>query len=528
MTLCHTGVDQPAGVPRIHHALRDDRQLGAADEPLPMNSVHEVLGSGVCLAGAFGSSTGPGRKPACGETCCAATGPLTRGTIAPAPARSARSTRASVASRSARSCRAAAEVQLRGAAAAATSSIDVVAFVATIVSQPADSGDGGRHAALAVLGERPRATPLARPARVRPCRPSLLRRTRSCRSPRRRRARGRRRHRPKADSSADPPWRPASIQSKVGRSSTISATARYQRGWSRSRRRSLVTGPSVSAWAVSAVKTIMRISRDDNSHYRLDTCSNRWWVGETAHHFKGERCHRADRRRRMSPRRRGKPDDGLDRAEPDRERQRPARRVHSCEGARGTGVHGLHREPDRPIAGRVTAPTSSGCSASSRCSAQTPTRSTSHSWRASSRRPSRTSRDLLLFTSAARDGSRHHIYRQNENRLRLVDACILIGNGEPQMELSRLASEGYPFVFIGRREIPGVDLPYVTADYAGATQKGSSSVSPNSVTAMSRTSRPACACHRASSARMPPRRVPSGWGCKPESSRTPGPSTSTP
>jgi LacI family transcriptional regulator len=80
-------------------------------------------------------------------------------------------------------------------------------------------------------------------------------------------------------------------------------------------------------------------------------------------------------------------------------------------------------------------------------------------------------RDLLLFTSAARDGLRHHIYRQNENRLRLVDACILIGNGEPQMELSRLASEGYPFVFVGRREIPGVEVPYVTADYAAATQR---------------------------------------------------------
>ncbi|CAN5509903.1 LacI family DNA-binding transcriptional regulator [soil metagenome] len=78
-------------------------------------------------------------------------------------------------------------------------------------------------------------------------------------------------------------------------------------------------------------------------------------------------------------------------------------------------------------------------------------------------------RDLLLFTSAARDGSRHHIYRQNENRLRLVDACVLIGNGEPQVELSRLAAEGYPFVFIGRREVPGVDVPYVTADYFAAT-----------------------------------------------------------
>lgn len=78
-------------------------------------------------------------------------------------------------------------------------------------------------------------------------------------------------------------------------------------------------------------------------------------------------------------------------------------------------------------------------------------------------------RDLLLFSSAARDGSQHHIYRQNENRLRLVDACVLIGNGEPQMELSRLDAEAFPFVFIGRRDVPGVDVPYVTADYFAAT-----------------------------------------------------------
>lgn len=80
-------------------------------------------------------------------------------------------------------------------------------------------------------------------------------------------------------------------------------------------------------------------------------------------------------------------------------------------------------------------------------------------------------RDLLLFSSAARDGSQHHIYRQNENRLRLVDACVLIGNGEPQIELSRLASEGYPFVFIGRREAPDVEVPYVSADYYTATKE---------------------------------------------------------
>ncbi|MHA7984447.1 LacI family DNA-binding transcriptional regulator [Rathayibacter sp. CAU 1779] len=80
-----------------------------------------------------------------------------------------------------------------------------------------------------------------------------------------------------------------------------------------------------------------------------------------------------------------------------------------------------------------------------------------------------TARDLLLFSSAARDGSGHHIYLQNENRLRLVDACILIGNGEPRVELSRLEREGYPFVFIGRREVPGVDIPYVSADYYSAT-----------------------------------------------------------
>src|SRR5690606_10283978 len=42
--------------------------------------------------------------------------------------------------------------------------------------------------------------------------------------------------------------------------------------------------------------------------------------------------------------------------------------------------------------------------------------------------------------------------------------------GEPQVELSRLAAEGYPFVFIGRREVPGFEVPYVTADYYEATK----------------------------------------------------------
>lgn len=78
--------------------------------------------------------------------------------------------------------------------------------------------------------------------------------------------------------------------------------------------------------------------------------------------------------------------------------------------------------------------------------------------------------DLVLFASTQRpDGSRS-IYGNGSNRLRLADGAIMLGFETNDDELVRLAGEDYPFVFIGRREVPGTPIPYVTANYHEAME----------------------------------------------------------
>lgn len=77
--------------------------------------------------------------------------------------------------------------------------------------------------------------------------------------------------------------------------------------------------------------------------------------------------------------------------------------------------------------------------------------------------------DLLLFTSASTGDGRRRIYRNGQNRLRLADGAILLGIEDSKDELHALVEEGYPFVFVGRRELPGAELSYTAADYASAT-----------------------------------------------------------
>lgn len=78
--------------------------------------------------------------------------------------------------------------------------------------------------------------------------------------------------------------------------------------------------------------------------------------------------------------------------------------------------------------------------------------------------------DLLLFTSAIGGPDRQRkIYRNGANRLRLADGAVLLGLEEDKEDLVRLVQEGYPFVFVGRREAPGVEITCVAADYAAAT-----------------------------------------------------------
>jgi DNA-binding LacI/PurR family transcriptional regulator len=76
--------------------------------------------------------------------------------------------------------------------------------------------------------------------------------------------------------------------------------------------------------------------------------------------------------------------------------------------------------------------------------------------------------DLVLFASTQRADGTRSIYGNGSNRLRLADGAIIFGFEKNDEELRRLSGEGYPFVFIGHREISGVSIPYVTADYSAA------------------------------------------------------------
>jgi DNA-binding LacI/PurR family transcriptional regulator len=77
--------------------------------------------------------------------------------------------------------------------------------------------------------------------------------------------------------------------------------------------------------------------------------------------------------------------------------------------------------------------------------------------------------DLILFTSTGGGEGKRQIYRQGANRLRLADGAVLLGSEEDKGEVQRLVDEQYPFVFIGRRELPNAQVSFAAADYATAT-----------------------------------------------------------
>ncbi|HEY0215853.1 MAG TPA: LacI family DNA-binding transcriptional regulator [Cellulomonas sp.] len=77
--------------------------------------------------------------------------------------------------------------------------------------------------------------------------------------------------------------------------------------------------------------------------------------------------------------------------------------------------------------------------------------------------------DLVLFASTERADGTRRIYGERGNRLRLADGAVIVGHRQSSDEVAMLADEGYPFVFIGRRQVPGAQAPYVTADYAAGT-----------------------------------------------------------
>ncbi|WP_284292892.1 LacI family DNA-binding transcriptional regulator [Luteimicrobium album] len=79
--------------------------------------------------------------------------------------------------------------------------------------------------------------------------------------------------------------------------------------------------------------------------------------------------------------------------------------------------------------------------------------------------------NLLLLTAAKDKAGQRSLYPEGTNGMQLADGGVLAGWDESADEIRRLAAEAYPFVFIGRREIPGVELSYVAADYRSATRE---------------------------------------------------------
>jgi len=77
--------------------------------------------------------------------------------------------------------------------------------------------------------------------------------------------------------------------------------------------------------------------------------------------------------------------------------------------------------------------------------------------------------NLLLFTRLSPDGGRH-IYHDGVNQLQTTDGAILLGTNEDRAELARLYQDGFPFVFVGRRELDAGPIAYTAAGYADATE----------------------------------------------------------
>ncbi|NEE01655.1 LacI family transcriptional regulator [Phytoactinopolyspora halotolerans] len=78
--------------------------------------------------------------------------------------------------------------------------------------------------------------------------------------------------------------------------------------------------------------------------------------------------------------------------------------------------------------------------------------------------------DLVLFTSTEEPNGKRRIYRDGVNRLNVADGSVLLGFTHDSSDIAKLADEGYPFVHVGRREVPGVEFRWVGADYTTATR----------------------------------------------------------
>ncbi|MCL4559220.1 MAG: LacI family transcriptional regulator [Chloroflexi bacterium] len=79
--------------------------------------------------------------------------------------------------------------------------------------------------------------------------------------------------------------------------------------------------------------------------------------------------------------------------------------------------------------------------------------------------------NLLLFTHVTDAHGKRSIYNEDTNLLYTADGSVLLGLNEDKEELRRLQEGGYPFVYVGRRDVPDASISFTAADYTGATAR---------------------------------------------------------
>lgn len=77
--------------------------------------------------------------------------------------------------------------------------------------------------------------------------------------------------------------------------------------------------------------------------------------------------------------------------------------------------------------------------------------------------------DLLLITNPVSNAGPRTVIDGAIHRLDFTDGGILFGHEPDTRDIEQLGAMGFPYVFIGRRELEGGEAPSVAADYAGAT-----------------------------------------------------------
>ncbi|SDU13548.1 LacI family DNA-binding transcriptional regulator [Jiangella alkaliphila] len=77
--------------------------------------------------------------------------------------------------------------------------------------------------------------------------------------------------------------------------------------------------------------------------------------------------------------------------------------------------------------------------------------------------------NLVLFTAAQDEDGVRRIYQDNLNRLGQATGSLLLGYHPHRDDLAHLAADGYPFAYIGHREVSGAEISYVGGDYRSGT-----------------------------------------------------------